>query len=106
LGKAFEYCLLSVTAFNLRRMVKLLQSLPPQIKYSLLALGRRLIFRRLLFFAFVNGTILDPRAAKGQRYFADVLTALPKMPVTSSLGEVERFIRRVKEDDYFLEVAS
>jgi ATP-dependent DNA helicase DinG len=33
--------------------------------------------------------ILDPRAAKGQRYFADVLTALPKMPVTSSLRGVE-----------------
>jgi hypothetical protein len=50
LGKAFEHCLLSATAFNLRRMVKLLQGLPPQIKYSLLALGRRLFFRRLLLF--------------------------------------------------------
>jgi transposase len=49
LGKAFEHCLLSATALNLRRMVKLLRGLPPQIKYSLLALGRRLIFRRLLF---------------------------------------------------------
>jgi transposase len=51
LGKAFEHCLLSATAFNLRRMVKLLQGLPPQVKYSLLALGRRLIFRRLLLFS-------------------------------------------------------
>jgi hypothetical protein len=31
-------------------MVKLLQGLPTQIKYSLLALGRRLVFRRLLLF--------------------------------------------------------
>jgi transposase len=58
LGKAFEHCLLSATALNLRRMVKLLRGLPPQIKYSLLALSRRLIFRRLLFPAFVNSTIV------------------------------------------------
>jgi hypothetical protein len=59
LGKAFEHCLLSATALNLRRMVKLLRGLPPQIKYSLLALSRRLIFRRLLFPAFVNSTTMD-----------------------------------------------
>ena len=50
--------------------------------------------------------ILDERAAKGQRYRKDVLTALPKMPVTSSLKDVEQFIREVKGSDYFLEAAS
>ena len=50
--------------------------------------------------------ILDERAAKGQRYRKDVLTALPEMPVTSSLREVERFIRRVKADGYFREVSA
>ena len=50
--------------------------------------------------------ILDERAAKGQRYRKDVLTALPEMPVTGSLREVERFIRRVKADDYFREVSA
>jgi ATP-dependent DNA helicase DinG len=48
--------------------------------------------------------ILDERAAKGQRYRKDVLAALPEMPVTGSLREVERFIRRVKTDHYFREV--
>ena len=47
--------------------------------------------------------ILDERVAKGQRYRRDVLTALPEMPVTGSLREVERFIRRVKADEYFRE---
>lgn len=50
--------------------------------------------------------ILDERVAKGQRYRRDVLTALPEMPVTGSLREVERFIRRVKADDYFQEVSA
>ena len=50
--------------------------------------------------------ILDDRAAKGRRYRRDVLAALPEMPVTSSLREVERFIRRVKADDYFREVSA
>lgn len=47
--------------------------------------------------------ILDERASKGQRYRKNVLAALPEMPVTGSLREVERFIRRVKADDYFQE---
>lgn len=38
LGKAAEHCLLSATAFNLRRMVKLLCDLPPRIKYALISL--------------------------------------------------------------------
>ena len=48
--------------------------------------------------------ILDERAGKGQRYHNDMLAALPAMPVTDSLTEVERFIRRVKPERYFLEV--
>ena len=48
--------------------------------------------------------ILDERAAKGQRYHRDVLAALPDLPVTDSLAEVERFIRRVKPERYFREV--
>ncbi len=50
--------------------------------------------------------ILDERAAKGRRYFEDVLAALPEMPITSSLEDVKRFIRTVKGPDYFTEVAS
>ena len=48
--------------------------------------------------------ILDERAAKGQRYHRDMLAALPNLPVTDSLTEVERFIRRVKPERYFREV--
>ena len=50
--------------------------------------------------------ILDERAAKGQRYRRDVLTALPEIPVTGSLRDVERFIRKVKVDSYFREVSA
>ena len=50
--------------------------------------------------------ILDERAAHGRRYFRDILTALPEMPVTSSIQEVERFIRAVKPDSYFQEGAA
>ena len=39
--------------------------------------------------------ILDERAGKDRRYFRDVLTALPEVPVTHSLKDVERFIRAV-----------
>lgn len=49
-GKAAEHCLLSATAFNLKRMVKLLRGLPPRSLYSLSAPSRHLIFRRLLLF--------------------------------------------------------
>lgn len=48
--------------------------------------------------------ILDERAAEGQRYHRDMLAALPAMPVTDSLADVERFIRRVKPERYFREV--
>ena len=50
--------------------------------------------------------ILDERAAKGRRYRGDVLTALPRMPVTGSLEDVKRFIQAVKGNDYFLDAAS
>lgn len=50
--------------------------------------------------------ILDERAARGRRYRRDVLTALPEMPVTRSLHEVERFIRSRKPAGYFLEGAA
>ena len=50
--------------------------------------------------------ILDERVVKGRRYHKDVLAALPKMPVTGSLRDVERFIRSVKADGYFREGAA
>ena len=40
---------------------------------------------------------LDERAARGSRYFQDVQSALPEIPITSSIYVVERFIRRVKD---------
>ena len=50
--------------------------------------------------------ILDERVTKGQRYRKDVLTALPKMPVTGRLEDVAKFIRSVKGPDYFREVSA
>lgn len=50
--------------------------------------------------------ILDERAAQGRRYFIDVIAALPEMPVTDSLPEVEQFIRAVKTARYFQEGAA
>ena len=47
--------------------------------------------------------ILDERAAKDQRYWKDVLTTLPEMPITQDLHQVEAFIRGVKPDSYFQE---
>ena len=47
--------------------------------------------------------ILDERAAQGRRYFMDMIAALPEMPVTDSLTEVEQFIRAVKTEHYFQE---
>lgn len=49
--------------------------------------------------------ILDERAARGRRYEKAVMAALPKMPATGSLREVERFICSVKGDGYFQEVS-
>lgn len=54
----------------------------------------------------LDHTILDERAGHGRRYFQDVLTALPEMPVTNNIQEVEQFIRAVKPDSYFQEGAA
>ncbi len=50
--------------------------------------------------------ILDERAARDQRYWKDVLAALPEMPVTQDIHRVEAFIRGVKPDSYFREGAA
>ena len=50
--------------------------------------------------------ILDERAAQGNRYFMDVIAALPEMPVTDSLTEVEQCMRAVKAEPYFQEGAA
>lgn len=47
--------------------------------------------------------ILDERAAVDERYFQDVLDALPEMRITSDPKEVAEFIHSVKSDGYFLE---
>ena len=47
--------------------------------------------------------ILDERACPGQRYFRDVLAALPEMNMTSDVNEIEVFIHKVKGDTYFRE---
>lgn len=46
--------------------------------------------------------ILDKRAAPGARYHNEVRMALPPCPLTSSIAEVEQFIRARKGPDYFL----
>ncbi len=51
--------------------------------------------------------ILDERAARENgRYREAMQRALPKMPVTGSLADVEAFIRAVKPESYFKEAAS
>lgn len=47
--------------------------------------------------------VLDERASRTGRYFREMRAALPDMPLTSSINDVERFIRRVKSRDYFNE---
>ena len=47
--------------------------------------------------------ILDSRAAVGHKYHAAMLEALPEMPMTSDLEDVERFIWGHKSDQYFRE---
>lgn len=46
-------------------------------------------------------SILDPRAAQGQRYRQAALDALPSCPVTDDLKEVGEFIRQRKPASYF-----
>ena len=45
--------------------------------------------------------VLDPRAARGQRYFQSMAEALPEMPVTGNLRTVEQFYHERKEAGYF-----
>ena len=45
--------------------------------------------------------MLDPRAARGRRYFQCMKDALPEMPVTGSLRAVEQFYRDRKGAGYF-----
>ena len=45
--------------------------------------------------------MLDPRAARGRRYFQSMAEALPGMPVTGSLRAVEHFYRAHKDAGYF-----
>ena len=45
--------------------------------------------------------MLDPRAARGRRYFQSMVEALPEMPVTGSLRAVEQFYRDRKVAGYF-----
>ena len=47
-------------------------------------------------------TILDQRAARGGRYYEDVLCALPSCQMAESMEDVERFIRRRKNMDYYM----
>lgn len=47
--------------------------------------------------------ILDSRAGKGKKYYAAMLAALPEVPITSKLEDVERFIWAHKPDQYFKE---
>lgn len=45
--------------------------------------------------------MLDPRAARGRRYFQCMKDTLPEMPVTGSLRAVEQFYRNRKDAGYF-----
>lgn len=47
-------------------------------------------------------SILDHRAAPGERYHQAVLEALPNLRITRKIKEVEEFIRAKKSSDYFL----
>ena len=47
-------------------------------------------------------SILDWRAAPGQRYHRAVLETLPNLRMTRKIEEVKEFIRARKSPDYFL----
>lgn len=47
-------------------------------------------------------SILDQRAAKGGRYHEDVLQALPECRMAETLEEVEAFIRKRKNVEYYM----
>lgn len=46
--------------------------------------------------------ILDPRAAPGRRYHQAVLDALPEMPVSDKLTDIQNFLRTKKDPSYFV----
>lgn len=46
-------------------------------------------------------SILDHRAAPGRKYHQEVMEALPPVPVTRQIEDVEQFIRARKGPDYF-----
>ncbi len=45
--------------------------------------------------------ILDPRAATGKRYHQAVLDALPLMPVSDKLTDIQCFLQSKKKPSYF-----
>lgn len=47
-------------------------------------------------------SILDYRAAPGERYHQTVLEALPPLPITHKIEDVQEFIRARKGPDYFI----
>ena len=47
-------------------------------------------------------TILDHRAARGGRYYEDVLSALPPCEMAESIEDVGRFIGKRKNIDYYM----
>ena len=47
-------------------------------------------------------SILDHRAAPGERYYKAVLETLPPLPITRRIQDVEDFIRAKKSLDYFM----
>ena len=49
--------------------------------------------------------VLDERAISGARYHAAMKNALPDMPITDDMQEIERFLRSVKDADFFMEDA-
>ena len=51
-------------------------------------------------------SILDERAVPGGRYYEAMTAALPELPTTRSVQDVEQFIRTVKPEQYFREVSA
>ena len=47
-------------------------------------------------------TILDQRAARGGRYYEDVLCALPPCQTAEGIEDVERFIGKRKNIHYYM----
>lgn len=47
-------------------------------------------------------SILDHRAVAGGRYHEDVLCALPACQMAESIEDVEAFIRRQKQEGYYM----